>query len=727
MLSSSRLLARLRPHAVAIAIAAAAIAIVWTFATVTRLHNGGHLGFPLDDAYIYLTYAKQFGRGQPFTYFPGGGYSAGATSILWPMVLAPAWTLGARGHALVWVSYGLCGALYTATCVGAYRLVRALVPDGASRFARELTGAIAASSLLAIAPFAWTALSGMEVALAAALFVAVALVMLRDEHRGRERAPSGSADRGSEVEPRRLAPPSRLLAVALAALALARPEATIVVGLIVAAAMLRRIRARTYAAAAWWLVPLVPLLAWVTANRALAGHWFPNTGVAKSHFYLPGFDGTYWISTVVHQIGDAVRGLGWRASSPLPLPPLFAALWVIGAVRLIRWTWRDRRVLGLAIVGAPPLLVLAVIASSGTWDFHNYRYIGAGFPLVAVTAACALAPYRLPARWPVWLRRGQPVGAAAIAGAFAIAAIPHLRADLALYAQNAVDLQAQVVRIGHYLHDKLPDADVMLHDAGAISYYGDTRVYDMLGLVTNHQARIANNGPGARFEFLEDLPVEQRPTHFAYYPSWMGQNELYGDVLLETHLARPFSRRRSVGGSNMELIEADWTHVHTAERPLHPHPGWHIADRLDVADVENEEDHAWSADLGRRRFRDPTARWSVFHEEASPTSGLLLDGGRTIQGASRFVVTIDPAKPAKLIARGGGDRAYPYNDPIATAAHLSITADDRAPVSIVLPRPTHRLVEIEVDLPHGTDDTVTIDVATDHPYRIFHWFVLQPD
>jgi len=707
---SSRLLARLRPHAVAIAIAAAAIGIVWTFATVTRIHNGGHLGFPLDDAYIYLTYAKQFGRGQPFTYFPGGGYSAGATSILWPMVLAPAWSLGARGHALVWVSYGLCGALYTATCVGAYRLVRALVPEGASRLARELTGAIAAASLLAIAPFAWTALSGMEVALAAALFVAVALLMLRDDNRLREPAA-----------------PSRLLAVALAALALARPEATIVVGLIVAAAVLRRLRARAYAAAAWWLAPLLPLVAWVTANRVLAGHWFPNTGVAKSHFYLPGFDGTYWISTVVHQLGDAVTGLGWRASSPLPLAPLFAALWVIGAVRLVRWTWRDRRVLGLAIVGAPPVLVLAVIASSGSWEFHNYRYIGAGFPLVAVTAACALAPYRWPARWPAWLRRGQPAGGAAIALAFAIAAIPHLRADVALYAQNAVDLQAQVVRIGHYLHDQLPDARVMLHDAGAIAYYGDTRVYDMLGLVTNHQARIANNGPGARFEFLEALPPDRRPTHFAYYPSWMGQNELYGDVLLETHLARPFSQRRSVGGPNMEVIEADWTHVHTAERPLRPHPGWHVADRVDVADVDDEEGHAWSADLGRRRFRDPTARWSVFHREISPTDGLLLDGGRTIRGTSRFVVTIDPTKPAKLIARGGGDRTYPYNDPITAAAHLAITAGDRRPVSIVLPAPTHRLVEVEVDLPHDADGEIAIEVATDGPYRIFHWFVLQPD
>src|ERR1041384_6991851 len=102
-------------------IALVAVAVAWAFA-VTVLRHTRPMGLPLDDSYIYLTYAKQFGRGQPFTYFPGGGYSAGSTSILWPMLLAPFWTLGARGHALVWVSFSLCAALYAAVAAGCYRL-----------------------------------------------------------------------------------------------------------------------------------------------------------------------------------------------------------------------------------------------------------------------------------------------------------------------------------------------------------------------------------------------------------------------------------------------------------------------------------------------------------------------------------------------------------------------------------------------------------------------------
>ncbi len=51
---------------------------------ITVLSEAGKMSYPLDDAYIYLTYAKQFGSLHPFSYYDGGGYSAGATSPLWP-------------------------------------------------------------------------------------------------------------------------------------------------------------------------------------------------------------------------------------------------------------------------------------------------------------------------------------------------------------------------------------------------------------------------------------------------------------------------------------------------------------------------------------------------------------------------------------------------------------------------------------------------------------------
>ncbi|MEJ7604256.1 MAG: hypothetical protein WKG01_40725, partial [Kofleriaceae bacterium] len=693
-----------RSYGPALGIAALAIGIAWAFA-ITVLRTTRPMGLPLDDSYIYLTYAKQFGRGEPFTYFPGGGYSAGSTSVVWPMLLAPFWTLGARGHVLVWVSYLMCSAFYAATAMGVWRIVNRVAGGGAP-------AVLAAVVVLGIAPFAWTALSGMEVAFASALLVATIALLLDQPATG---------------------PPSRRLVACLAASSLSRPEATLIVLGVIGVAALGRLRRRELGAAAWWLSPLLAPLAWVVANKLLAGHLFPNTGVAKSHFYLPGFDWTYWLDAVTSLSGKLLHGLFWERNGPLVWPKLFALGWLVGAVRVVLWARRERRLLaGAVIVTAPVILLFAVVASSGLWAFQNYRYIAPAFPLLAISLGCALAPPRtrswlvvpivaaaitvivlaVPpvlgalrlepaprwsashvaaalaalvaagagviavrhphrhARWAAlpaslivgfvtvrgiellisdphplgarililvaliaatavtrWLRREPSLATIGVAGlgvlvlatwllaglepalaimpafavvlgiarrpdlrglaagvvwalgvamlvagrwwrfepalhllpAFAIlagatlgarftlrrawlatalvtfalfarAAQPGLAADAKLFAQGAMDTNTQVVAIGHYLHRKLPTANVLFHDAGAIAYYGDGRVYDMLGLVTNHQAGIANHGAGSRFEFLEALPPERRFTHFAYYPAWLGTSELYGDV-----------------------------------------------------------------------------------------------------------------------------------------------------------------------------------------------------
>ena len=187
--------ARLRRHAPAALLAGLAIAIAWAFAATVLVHTRP-MGLPLDDSYIYLTYAKQIGRGQPFSYFPGGGYSAGSTSALWPFVLAPLWALGARGHALVWASYLVSAALYVVTVLG----VRAV----AAAIAGELAGVVAGVIALSIAPLAWAALSGMEVAFATALLVTALRLLLT--------APTTGG-------------PGWRLGACLAALSLSRPEA----------------------------------------------------------------------------------------------------------------------------------------------------------------------------------------------------------------------------------------------------------------------------------------------------------------------------------------------------------------------------------------------------------------------------------------------------------------------------------------------------------------------
>ena len=689
-----RVAQRLQPYVPALVIAVAAIALAQQFAFWTQVH-AREFGLPLDDSYIYLTYAKQFGRAEPFTYFSGGGYSAGSTSVLWPMLLAPFWTLGARGHALVWVSFGLCTVLYALTLVGVWRLVRELVQS-------QIAGLCAALMLLGIAPFAWTSLAGMEVAFASALLVWTLYLLVR--------APTDGV-------------PSKRLIACLSASALSRPEAMLIVFLVVAVAVVQRSRKRDWRAAALWATPAVAPIAWLLANKLFAGNFMPNTGVAKSHFYLPGFDWTYWWDAVTSQTGRMFHGLFVDKASPLVWPKIVAALWLFGAVRVVLWARRERKWLaGFLLVASPLGLILAVIASSGQWAFQNYRYIAPAFPLIFVTAGCAFGPMVKAVRE----RHAWHAVAAVLVGLFLNASIPGMRDDIMLFAQNATDLNRQVVTLGRYVKTKLPDASIMFHDAGAVAYYGDTRVFDMLGLVTNYQTNVANNGPGARFEFLERLPPERRPTHFTYYPGWMGQGEFFGEVVLETPLSKQFHRRRLVGDSNMQLIAARWWNVHTAERPLAEPDGWHVVDRVDIADTEDERAHAWKGKVGRRKFGDPTARWTLFHKETHPTLGLLLDGGRTIRGGGeRFTVDVDTAKPMKLVIRSGGRRDYPWQEAITKSVAIEIVDDTGAVLAQgVLPAPDGTLAEITFDLPAARRE---IRVRATAPYRVFHWFALQPE
>jgi hypothetical protein len=693
--SVRRWVPRLGPYAPAALLVALALFITWAFAATT-LRFAGSMGLPLDDSYIYLTYAKQFGRAQPFTYFPGGGYSAGSTSVLWPMLLAPFWTLGARGHALVWVSFGLCSALYAAVAVGCYRFV--------AKLRDRLSGLLCGVLVLASAPFAWCSLSGMEVALASALLVAMLVLLARE----------GANDS-----------PSWRLVACLAATALARPEAAVIVVGIVGVRVVQRLRARAGRAAAWWLVPLAPVALWLVANKLLAGNWFPNTGVAKSHFYLPGFDWTYWRDTLASLSGQMIRGLFWDPTSPLVWPRLVAVLFLVGAARVAYWAWRERKLLvGALVIVSPLVLMFAVIASSGLWSFQNYRYIAPAFPLLVIPVSIGLAPVgSSPA-----LRRAWHAGAIVLVLLFVRASRPRLVADMRLFAQGAMDTNTQVVAIGKYLHRKLPDASVMFHDAGAIAYYGDGRVYDMLGLVTNHQAAIANHGPGARFEFLESLPAERRPTHIAYYPGWMGFADFFGEVLLQTTLRPAIEPRRLAGERDMQLLVANWDHVGTGERPLNDHTGWSVVDRVDIADLASERAHDWVGGMGRRHFGDPTARWSII--ERSTATGLVIDGGRTIRaGGERFTVHVDPAKPTRIVLRTGGQRGYPWHEMIDKPITLTLFVGKKQLGQLTIGPPTGTFSELTFNLPAHALPARDAELRTEASgaYRVFHWFVLQPE
>ncbi|HEY5920449.1 MAG TPA: hypothetical protein VIV11_02205, partial [Kofleriaceae bacterium] len=239
---------------------------------------------------------------------------------------------------------------------------------------------------------------------------------------------------------------------------------------------------------------------------------------------------------------------------------------------------------------------------------------------------------------------------------------------------------------------------------------------------------IANNGPGARFEFLESLPLERRPTHFAYYPAWLGTPEYFGAVVKHTHLRPGIERRRLVGEGDMQILVANWDHAGTGERPLNDHSGWSIVDRVDVAHIASERAHNWVGRMGRRKFGDPTARWSI--TDRSTLNGLVIDGGRTIRaGGEHFTVRVDPAKPTRVVFRTGGQTSYGWHEGITKPVTLALYAATKKLGELTIAPPAGQFSELTFNLPAHAFRGREVELRSEANgiYRVFHWFVLQPD
>src|SRR5687768_15604817 len=116
---------------------------------------------PVDDAYIHFQYARQAAVGEPFVYNTGQDPSSGATSLLYPFVLAIGSKLDFTGLSLGYWAY-LVGAL--ALFASALIVRAASLAAGLPQWLAILMGL----SVAAWGPFVWHAFSGMETALVVA-------------------------------------------------------------------------------------------------------------------------------------------------------------------------------------------------------------------------------------------------------------------------------------------------------------------------------------------------------------------------------------------------------------------------------------------------------------------------------------------------------------------------------------------------------------------------------
>jgi hypothetical protein len=642
----------------------------------------GHPGASLDDAYIHFQYARAIAEGHPLRFQAGEPFTSGATSLLWPALLAPFWALGARDEAILWPAWALSFLALGGLAWEAARLTERL----AGRAAALAAGAM----VLSFGGFAWCAASGMEV-------VPFAWAIARASRRAAE-----WAEDAPEARSHRRA--GELVALAWVA-ALFRPEGAVtalfVAVTLVAFPRLPVLRARALALAAGAAVVASPLLLW-----ALTGSARSNTAVAK---LLPG--NPYFVGPVLRGAIEAnvkvlletlLNGEVWSAEF-LPRGGWAVAMAGLVAVALLglwrRAQWRAIGVLLIALTMLAPCAYYTFL-----WNRLRYLWPFATGWLVGLACLARLLgdlAGQVRAKWRVL----TPILGGVFVGMLAT------KVDWALEdaAQSASGIDRQQVALGRWAKQSLPPAArIGVNDTGAIAYFGEHKTFDVVGLTTDGEARYWVAGVGSRLEHYERLRAgapSRLPTHFIVYPEWLAMDVVLGPSLEEATV----TDATILGGQTMRAYEADWSKLGTGEAPWTPAAG-PVVDTLDVADLESESEHAY--DLAWAREGEEVAR-----DGLTPDGTEIVDGGRTRRIEERFVAHL----PARAAARGivrfeapAGTRVRVLADGEPIAAFEADEADDWE----------ERTFDVPLDV---AGERTSIELRFSAAVTTFHyWFVAIP-
>jgi hypothetical protein len=174
-----------------------------------------------------------------------------------------------------------------------------------------------------------------------------------------------------------------------------------------------------------------------------------------------------------------------------------------------------------------------------------------------------------------------------------------------------------------------------VNDTGAVGYFSEHAIFDVVGLTTLGEARYWSAGAGSRFEHYERLPRAALPTHFIVYPAWFAIPDLVGPCLRERTVLATI-----LGGTTMVACVADYSLLGSGERPSLPE-FWHTSARdvLDVADLESEASHGY---LVLPAFQG---------DDVVLSNGVVLDGARRNRTLDSFLLDLSPA--GRLVVRLG--------------------------------------------------------------------------
>ncbi len=658
---------------------------------------------PLDDVYIHFQYGRALAEGHPFHYNADQPATSGATSLLYPALLAVGYSLGFQGERLGWWALSL-GVL---CWVGSAWLVYRIGARKGTLTAHWIGLTVAVGFVLA-GSLGWAFVSGMETGLAVFAALLTLWYIISEDRRG---------------------------ALAAGILAtLIRPEGVVVGGL-AAFYMATRERSRhdTLRHLPIYALPFLAVLIQPGLNYLFTGSAVASGMQSKSHLYdiIP-------LSLMLDRIFNffvrawqelltGFNSVGGDYGTTIPF-----ILTLIALVISLRDALRARRL-------TPPILVFGWLVGisaavslleTSFWHFKRYHQ-----PMIAL-----LFP---PAAWGLTALYGALQRAVRPAAFLAVGAVLGvLLVQLAIttgnfvgnYRDNVREVALSQIPMAEYAAKNLPGGAIVgVHDIGVMRYLGDHPTYDVIGLTTPGAALAWRNGPGAAYEQMARSPW--RPAYFAIYPDARGltyftDTGLFREALAHFPSTRPIYNVASATNTGQTVYRTGWTFSSFAGQPwqpssLHAISGMSLIDSVNCADLESETAHGyrWWQTVQRPGFATEVYEWTYAGCRAPEGNAgcRVLDGGRLITGGEEMTITTRPGQDLIWVTR-----VHPRN-----VARLEIFVDGQKAGTRLVPAIPGQWLEIATLVPGSaiTKSQTRLRVEANitdpnqgHYMPYYHWF-----
>lgn len=402
------------------------------------------LGFPLDDAWIHQTYARNLASDGSWAFLPGQP-SAGSTAPGWSFLLA-------LGH-------GLNLGPYLWTFLLGWLILWGLALAGAFGFRllqpkRAELGIWIGLLIIFEWHLTWAAGSGMETLLQALIALTIILWVIRLELQYREMNSIGWWH-------------WLCLGCGIGLCVWIRPDGITLLGVVGFFLLLspKTVKEKLMAAlliSSGLILVVVPYLYF---NQVLAGDYWPNTFFAKQAEYAVLREYPYW-RRFINLSQQPITGVG------IVLLPGF--IW-------FTWTAVKRRNWASAAGAIWVVGYLAVYAWRLPVTYQHGRYIMPIMPaycLFGFTGLVQILALKFPSAWGRIVTRSVPLIASILLIAFWI-----LGGNA--FAQDVAVIESEMVETANWISiNTEQDSLIAAHDIGALGYFSGREILDLAGLIS---------------------------------------------------------------------------------------------------------------------------------------------------------------------------------------------------------------------------------------------------